>query len=68
MVPVEVALMLKIKPAKGQTSAAVTLLDWYDLKSELILVLERPAPCLDLRDFMNFRGSFLEEYEAKVSN
>lgn len=68
MVPVEVALMLKVKPANGQTSATVTLLDWYDLKDELILVLERPLSCLDLTDYLNSRESILEESEAKVSS
>uniref|UniRef100_A0A7N6ACJ1 non-specific serine/threonine protein kinase n=2 Tax=Anabas testudineus TaxID=64144 RepID=A0A7N6ACJ1_ANATE len=65
-IPVEVALMLQINPKEGQTSAAVTLLDWYDLDSELILVLERPVPCLDLIDYMNTRGKYLDEYEAKI--
>uniref|UniRef100_A0A3Q3FTX8 non-specific serine/threonine protein kinase n=1 Tax=Labrus bergylta TaxID=56723 RepID=A0A3Q3FTX8_9LABR len=66
MVPLEVVLMLKVKPAASGTRAAVALLDWYDLDDELILVLERPVPCCDLIDYMNSRGSGLQEHEAKV--
>ncbi|KAM9337138.1 serine/threonine-protein kinase pim-1-like [Symphorus nematophorus] len=66
---VEVAIMLKIadgtKGAVG-TSAPVSLLDWYDLDQELILVLERPVPCKDLLDFIKERGGSLQEEEAKV--
>ncbi|KAM9367043.1 serine/threonine-protein kinase pim-2-like [Symphorus nematophorus] len=66
---VEVAIMLKI--ADGTTgsvgtSAPVSLLDWYDLDQELILVLERPVPCKDLWDYVNDRGGFLPEEEAKI--
>lgn len=68
MVPLEVALLLKVKPSAAGTSATVTLLDWYDLNYELILILERPVPCLDLIDYMNSRESALQEHEAKVSS
>uniref|UniRef100_A0A8C4D833 non-specific serine/threonine protein kinase n=1 Tax=Dicentrarchus labrax TaxID=13489 RepID=A0A8C4D833_DICLA len=66
LIPMEVALLLKLRPAAAETSAAVTLLDWYDLDDELILVLERPDPCMDLVDYMNSRGSALPEQEAKI--
>ncbi len=68
MVPREVAVMLRVKPAVPGTSAAVTLLDWYDLKDELILVLERPAPCKELFDYVDETESGLEEDEVKVSS
>lgn len=67
MIPLEVALLLKVKPIGAGTSVAVTLLDWFDLDDELILILERPVPCLDLIDYMNSRGPTLQEQEAKVS-
>ncbi|XP_039457115.1 serine/threonine-protein kinase pim-1-like [Oreochromis aureus] len=44
---VEVAIMLKLAgEAEGSvgTSAPVSLLEWFDLGKELILVLERPVP------------------------
>uniref|UniRef100_A0A8C4ERI4 non-specific serine/threonine protein kinase n=1 Tax=Dicentrarchus labrax TaxID=13489 RepID=A0A8C4ERI4_DICLA len=65
-VPLEVALLLKVQSAAAGTSAAVALLDWYDLDQELILVLERPVPCMDLIDYMETRGSHLQENEAKT--
>lgn len=44
----------------------VRLLDWFDLEQELILVLERPAPCMDLVGYMNSKGP-ISERKAKVS-
>lgn len=66
---VEVAIMLKL--AGGQTgsvgkSAPVSLLDWYDLDRELILVLERPVPSQDLYKYIEVNGGSLQEQEAKV--
>ncbi|KAI3357416.1 hypothetical protein L3Q82_015845 [Scortum barcoo] len=55
--------MLKIQVEGG--SAAVTLLDWYDLSSEVILVLERPVPCVDLIDYANRRMTPLPEHEVQ---
>jgi len=49
------------------TSVPVSLLDWYDLDLELILVLERPVPCDDLFNYIEDNGGALEEEEAKVS-
>ncbi len=67
-VPLEVALILKATdgPESAGSSAAVSLLDWYDLEQELILVLERPVPCVDLKQYLEENGS-LQEQEAKVS-
>uniref|UniRef100_A0A8C2XLQ6 Serine/threonine-protein kinase n=1 Tax=Cyclopterus lumpus TaxID=8103 RepID=A0A8C2XLQ6_CYCLU len=67
-VPLEVALMLKLRPAAEGTSTVVTLLDWYDIDLELILVLERPVPCMDLVEFINSKDYSLPEHEAKVRN
>ncbi|KAL7389343.1 hypothetical protein ABVT39_002090 [Epinephelus coioides] len=47
-------------------SAPVSLLDWYDLDQELILVLERPVPALDLLKYAKDNGGSLQEEEAKV--
>uniref|UniRef100_A0A4W6DQE9 Serine/threonine-protein kinase n=1 Tax=Lates calcarifer TaxID=8187 RepID=A0A4W6DQE9_LATCA len=48
-------------------SAPVSLLDWYDLGQELILVMERPVPSEDLLKYTEFNGGTLQEEEAKVS-
>ncbi|KAM3590171.1 uncharacterized protein V6R79_005263 [Siganus canaliculatus] len=45
--------------------AVVKLLDWFVLKTELILVLERPEPCVDLSDLVETEG-LIEECDAKV--
>ncbi|XP_034403171.1 serine/threonine-protein kinase pim-2-like [Cyclopterus lumpus] len=65
-VPLEVALILKLRPAAEGTSTVVTLLDWYDIDLELILVLERPVPCMDLVEFINSKDYSLPEHEAKT--
>uniref|UniRef100_A0A3B5B0Q1 non-specific serine/threonine protein kinase n=1 Tax=Stegastes partitus TaxID=144197 RepID=A0A3B5B0Q1_9TELE len=49
-----------------QPAGTISLLDWYDLGQELILVLERPVPCEDLFDYVAGNGGSLEEEEAKV--
>lgn len=68
-ISVEVAIMLKL--AAGTTgsvgtSAPVSLLDWYDLNQELILVLERPVPSEDLHKYIEVNGGSLQEEDAKV--
>lgn len=69
MIAAEVAIMQKL--AGGQTgsvaaSAPVALLDYYDLEEELILVLERPDPCMDLLKYVEVHGGSLQEQQAKV--
>lgn len=63
----EVALMLKTAGLPGSVgkSAAVSLLDWYILDQELLLVMERPAFSMDLLQYVRSQGS-LDEQEAKV--
>ncbi|XP_076012130.1 serine/threonine-protein kinase pim-2-like [Genypterus blacodes] len=43
----------------------VALLDCFDLDDELILVMERPVPCMDLLDYIKSSGG-LQEHIAKV--
>ncbi|KAG8007356.1 Histone deacetylase 11 [Nibea albiflora] len=66
MVPLEVALLLRLKPAESETSAVVTLLDWFDLSDVLILVLERPDPCIDLFDYIHSGKDPMKEHKAKI--
>ncbi|XP_061580291.1 serine/threonine-protein kinase par-1-like [Cololabis saira] len=68
-VSVEVAAMLKLQKANSGSagqSAAVSLLDWYDLDQELILVMERPMPSEDLSTYIWKNGGPLEEDEARI--
>ncbi|XP_019222711.1 serine/threonine-protein kinase pim-1-like isoform X1 [Oreochromis niloticus] len=66
---VEVAIMLKLAAeADGSvgTSAPVSLLEWFDFGRELILVMERPVPAVDLDKYIEENGGFLPEDKAKV--
>ncbi|XP_059202921.1 serine/threonine-protein kinase pim-3-like [Centropristis striata] len=61
--------MLKLADATNGpvgTSAAISLLDWYDLDHKLILVMERPVPCMDLLGYTQKNGGRLQEEEAKI--
>uniref|UniRef100_UPI0037E80743 serine/threonine-protein kinase pim-1-like n=1 Tax=Semicossyphus pulcher TaxID=241346 RepID=UPI0037E80743 len=65
-IPQEVELM---KKAVGQqpfgTSAAVSLLDWYSMEDELIIVMERPDPAVTLSAYLKGQGGALKEDVAK---
>uniref|UniRef100_A0A3B3HVM6 Serine/threonine-protein kinase n=1 Tax=Oryzias latipes TaxID=8090 RepID=A0A3B3HVM6_ORYLA len=66
---VEVAVMLKLQSGTSNSAgskAPITLLDWYVLPHELILVLERPMPASDLQSYIERRGGSLKESEAKI--
>lgn len=43
--------------------AAVSLIDWFKLDMEVVLVIERPVPCVDL---MTYSEHPLEEHQIKV--
>ncbi|XP_032406740.1 serine/threonine-protein kinase pim-2-like [Xiphophorus hellerii] len=62
----ELVIMLKLASETVPHSAILSLLDWYDLDQELILVMERPMFAEDLLLYLNERGNFIEESEAKV--
>uniref|UniRef100_UPI003AAF38CE serine/threonine-protein kinase pim-1-like n=1 Tax=Centroberyx gerrardi TaxID=166262 RepID=UPI003AAF38CE len=69
-VPLEVVLLLKAgagaEPGSVGSTAAVTLVDWFDLSDELVLVLERPVPSMDLIAYLEARGGHIQECEAKI--
>ncbi|XP_062243297.1 serine/threonine-protein kinase pim-1-like [Platichthys flesus] len=69
MLPTEVAIMLKLTAEKSDslgTSAPVAFLDWYDLGHELIVVMERPVPAVDLSTYVKLKRGSLRESEAKT--
>lgn len=51
-------------PESVGQSAAVSLLDWYNLDEVVLLVMERPVPCEDLLTYLD--DCPLEEDKAKV--
>ncbi|KAJ8382673.1 hypothetical protein SKAU_G00034510 [Synaphobranchus kaupii] len=66
-VPMEVFLLLIVSRGNPTPKGVIRLLDWYKLQEEVLLVLERPIPSVDLFDFVLQRGGFLQECEAKVA-
>ncbi|XP_030600160.1 serine/threonine-protein kinase pim-2-like [Archocentrus centrarchus] len=67
MVPLEVLLMMKVGGGPGSvgTCAAVSILDWYDLEQEVLLVMERSVPCVSLLTYMENNAGPLEENITK---
>ncbi len=68
MIPTEVLLMIKAAGGSrriGQ-SAAIGLLDWYDLGGVHLLVMEKPDHSKDLYNYLFDCGGVLEEAQAKV--
>lgn len=53
-IPLEVLLMVMAAGDSGQVGqhAPVSLLAWCDLGREILLIMERPPSCMDLRAFM----------------
>ncbi|XP_061602063.1 serine/threonine-protein kinase pim-2-like [Cololabis saira] len=68
-VPLEVPLMMKAagRPASAGKSAVVSFLDWYDLEQEVLLVMERPVPSVDLFTYMvNNHGPLQEDTALSI--
>ncbi|KAF7646291.1 hypothetical protein LDENG_00190090, partial [Lucifuga dentata] len=70
-VPLEAILLSKLG-AGGQSigsSAAIVLLDWFEVDQEVILVMEHPVPCVDLLKYIKSHSGpsgSLREDDAKV--
>ncbi|XP_060754241.1 serine/threonine-protein kinase pim-1-like, partial [Neoarius graeffei] len=58
--PLEVALMQMVS-MPPLCENVVELLEWFEMSSCFILVLERPSPCVDLREFCTHMNSQLCE-------
>ncbi|XP_058494837.1 serine/threonine-protein kinase pim-1-like [Solea solea] len=66
-IPLEVLMMVKAGGAPelvGQ-SAAVSILNWYDLEHEVVLVMERPVTAVDLLQYLKSNGPLGEDM-AKI--
>ncbi|XP_068175620.1 serine/threonine-protein kinase pim-1-like [Antennarius striatus] len=63
-IPREVLIMQRVAggPESVGKSPAVTLMDWYSLDCQLILVMERPEPCQTLEAYAE---EPLSEHQAK---
>uniref|UniRef100_A0A3Q2PJS8 non-specific serine/threonine protein kinase n=1 Tax=Fundulus heteroclitus TaxID=8078 RepID=A0A3Q2PJS8_FUNHE len=65
----EVAIMLKLNAvatSSGGQSPIVSLLDWYDVDQELIIVMERPMPSDNLFDYISDHKGPIKESKAKL--
>lgn len=58
--------MARASPAVGQ-SAAVALIEWFELSEEVLLVMERPLSSVDLSSFC-LNSAPVPENQAKVRN
>lgn len=67
-VPLEVVLLITVGAWHKDSDVTPALLDWYDLDTELIMVLEKPEPCMDLEKYIRNRPDCMTEDEVKVSN
>ncbi|XP_069366581.1 serine/threonine-protein kinase pim-2-like isoform X2 [Paralichthys olivaceus] len=67
-IPKEVLIMHKAAggPESVGKSAAVSILDWYDLDDEVVLVMERPVRSMELLQFQNNKGGPIDEDQAKI--
>ncbi|XP_062414595.1 serine/threonine-protein kinase pim-1-like [Pungitius pungitius] len=65
-ISIEIAIMLKLAAKSEGASPYLTLLDWYQLEEELVMVIERPIPATDLFDHIMGKGGFVKEKEAKI--
>ncbi|GAA6099293.1 probable serine/threonine-protein kinase MARK-A isoform X3 [Tachysurus ichikawai] len=46
-------------------SNIVELLEWFDMGSQFVMILERPSPCMDLMEFQKLQKGFLSESQAR---
>ncbi|XP_030578788.1 serine/threonine-protein kinase pim-2-like [Archocentrus centrarchus] len=62
-------VLLRVKVGVGASSGekfpAVSLLDWYELQEEVVIVMERPVPCDTLFNHIYNNAGPLEEEFAK---
>ncbi|XP_028255305.1 serine/threonine-protein kinase pim-2-like [Parambassis ranga] len=68
-IALEVAFMLKTGGVPGEVrrSATVSLLDWYYLDNQLVLVMERPPFAMDFYKYLQtIKGGYLQEHQAMV--
>ncbi|KAL4624631.1 hypothetical protein GN956_G17529 [Arapaima gigas] len=63
--PMEVALMRHVNSAPA-SPYVLNMIEWFDLPSHYILVLERPQSCQDLHQFCTAQGGTLTEDQARI--
>lgn len=46
-------------------SNIVALLEWFDMPAQVVLVLERPIPCMNLKEFTKLQNGCLSEAQTR---
>ncbi|XP_030588646.1 serine/threonine-protein kinase pim-2-like isoform X1 [Archocentrus centrarchus] len=66
-IPLEVLLMQKVggEPLSVGTSPAISMLDYFELEEEVLLIMERPVPCESLYSYLENNGGPLDVHVAK---
>ncbi|KAK3512829.1 hypothetical protein QTP70_026487 [Hemibagrus guttatus] len=62
--PMEVVLLKRVSQPPC-CSNIVNLLEWFDLPHEIIMVLEWPRPCMNLKHFTELQKSCLTEAQTR---
>ncbi|KAK9962727.1 hypothetical protein ABG768_008081 [Culter alburnus] len=65
VLPNEVAMMIRVSEGPS-VPQIIKLLDWYETRKEYILVIERPTPCKDLRQYLLQNRCRINESKARV--
>ncbi|KAK9962728.1 hypothetical protein ABG768_008082 [Culter alburnus] len=65
VLPNEVAMMIRVSEGPS-VPQIIKLLDWYETRKEYILVIERPTPCKDLRQYLLQNCCRINESKARV--
>ncbi|XP_060717119.1 uncharacterized protein LOC132839923 [Tachysurus vachellii] len=63
-IPTEVGLM-KMVSQPVRCPKILELLEWFVVQNNLVLILEKPNPCMDLLDFCELHGGKLPELLAR---
>ncbi|XP_062419468.1 serine/threonine-protein kinase pim-1-like [Pungitius pungitius] len=65
-ISIEVAIMLKLSAESEGTSPYASLLDWYQMERELVLVMERPIHAKSFWSYLRAEGVSMTEEEVKI--
>uniref|UniRef100_A0A8C6S2T1 non-specific serine/threonine protein kinase n=1 Tax=Neogobius melanostomus TaxID=47308 RepID=A0A8C6S2T1_9GOBI len=65
-VPSEVGLLIEVGAFFADNLVTPEIVDWYEVSDQIIIVLERPDPCMDLVDYVNSMDEVMTEEEAKL--
>ncbi|RXN13320.1 serine threonine- kinase pim-2-like protein [Labeo rohita] len=60
----EIVLTLMANKSPGAPQI-IQLLDWQDNEDHYIMIMDRPMPCMDLKNFVKLHGESLDEGMAR---